>query len=96
MPNQVNSSDEPSYLSHLNEKFEALGGAGAGYQPYKSTGNGLDAMKKWLGPKGYKAFIQNLCSSISQQIQDDQKKADLASRKLKAVYEGQDPDDVTE
>jgi hypothetical protein len=90
----VNPSNETSYLDHLNEKFESLGGVGKNYTPYKSSGDGLDAMKKWLGPKGYKAFIQNLCQSISTQIQADQKKAQTAADKLKAVEEDRDPDDI--
>ena len=90
----VDPSSETSYLSNLNEKFASLGGVGKNYTPYKSSGNGLDAMKKWLGPKGYKAFIQNLCQSISTQLQADQKKAATAAEKLKAVEEDRDPNDI--
>ena len=62
---------------------------------FKPSGTGLDAFKKWLGPDNFKKFMSALCQSISNQIKQNQKEADLASRKLKAAAEGKDPDDIT-
>ena len=67
-----------------------------GFTKFYPSGNGMDAFKKFFGPKKYKAFESTLCQSISNQIKADQKIADLASRKLKAAAKGEDPDDITE
>jgi hypothetical protein len=66
-----------------------------GFTKFYPSSNGLDAFKKFFGPKKWKAFQNNLCRSIGNQIKADQKIADLASRKLKAAAKGEDPDDIT-
>ncbi|MCH9620977.1 MAG: hypothetical protein S4CHLAM20_03890 [Chlamydiia bacterium] len=72
------------------------GSGTSGYKPFVPSGNGMDAFKKWLGPKKYAEFIRTLCQSITTRIQQMKKAQDLAARKLKASAEGKDPDDVTE
>jgi hypothetical protein len=70
---------------------------GASTKPYVvgSGNDGLKSFENWLGPKGYKEFLTTLSQYISNELKRNQSEADLASRRLAAAEQGEDPGDVS-
>ena len=64
------------------------------YRPFVHTGSGMDSMKRWLGPKKFKAFESCLCQSITNDMKKNEAAEKKAARKLKASEEGKDPTNV--
>ena len=86
MPDPVNQ--QPGIGKILSEAANSK--PQKGFKAYKNSGKGsMDSMKKWLGDKGYKKFIANICQSVANQIKADKKIAQKAADRLKASIKGQ-------
>lgn len=93
-PPKPTSPDSYPSFNKIKNEFNEMGTNPSNYKAFKPSGSGMDSMKKWLGPKGFKAFQRALCQSITNQMKRDHEKAQKAARKLKASEEGKDPSEV--
>ncbi|MCH9611970.1 MAG: hypothetical protein S4CHLAM102_04500 [Chlamydiia bacterium] len=80
-PSSPNPTPPQSGPSSNVPGFTPIGGSGE--DPWQS-------FKNFLGPEGYKKFMNGLCQSINQDISRQTKKMHEASEKLKRAELGED------